>query len=503
MQKKVFLYKYKTMNKYIVSFIIALSNLCFGQQSIEKRIEFELKDGYVEDKIITLGSSGLLHQAVSTNRPIELKNDFYSTNLALIKSSAVQLDSKPFLESLYFKDEFSSYTLLTLTNNRFSIVSSNIKTLTSSKINGTFKGVFINFKVHKNVAIISGIENKIYKLMFVDLISGSLKNIDITYGDFNPKRISIEDFQPLDDEVLVYSSVKTDLKNADLYVTKLDLQGNQLESYNVTNGIPEKLVNVSALKSGNKYIISGVYAKHDSTLKQSTSLESNYSEGVFIGELINQKLNFIKFYSYIDLKNFSTYMPEKKQEDLEKKKETMEANGREMAVKYNFVQHPLTAVNGGYEFLGEAYYPTYMSVYNGSGYTRMFDGYKYTHASLMKFDTQGNLVWDNTFPITYGIKPHFPIRLISKSNIDNQSKLSYPSINSIQSKSINSETGEDISSRETLVIDTQNKDEKVSGMVSVIDYWFGDYYIAFGEQVVVNKTEKSKRKVMYLTKVKL
>lgn len=47
------------------------------------------------------------------------------------------------------------------------------------------------------------------------------------------------------------------------------------------------------------------------------------------------------------------------------------------------------AENGYYYYLGEAYYPTYITTRDAFGgvYT-MFSGYFYTHAVLVKFDNQ-------------------------------------------------------------------------------------------------------------------
>jgi hypothetical protein len=353
-------------------------------------------------------------------------------------------------------------------------------------------------KVANGKAVFKTNHSKISILVIVDLKTGATKGIPFRIEDYGRTDVTIEDYQVYDNEILTFVNAKKNSKNIDLFIWKLNYNGDQTEFYNVTSGIEEKLITVQATKIEEKYVLTGTFSRN----KQATS------QGIFIAEVANKKLNFMKFYNFLELKNFKDYLPQKQQDKIERQKERKEGYGKELLLDFNIATHPIISTKDGYEFLGEAYKPTYRTTSTGMGmngmsnYTTVFDGYQYTHAVLAKFDKQGKLLWDNTFTMSASKKPMKVKKFIKFMQNDSNLNLVFSSYNSIISKSFNPISGSEIKSVSQEIIDTYNSNDKVKRSYSDIEYWYDDNFIAFGEQVIINKeAEKRKRTIIFLNKI--
>lgn len=134
----------------------------------------------------------------------------------------------------------------------------------------------------------------------------------------------------------------------------------------------------------------------------------------------------------------------------------------------------------------------------------VFDGYQDTHAVITKFDTEGNLVWDETFELWQACKPYYPKKLISVAGTtQNTVKLVFASRNKINSKSISFE-GETLVDATSDELETKYDTDKTKWSLSEIDYWYDNYFMSYGMQKIKNKDEKGvkkKRKVYFVSKI--
>jgi hypothetical protein len=218
------------------------------------------------------------------------------------------------------------------------------------------------------------------------------------------------------------------------------------------------------------------------------------------------------------LDNFLSYLPERKQERLEKKKDRKEKKGKEFNIDYRILAHEVMPLEDGYLLLGEAYYPTYRTIsyttttmVNGMVTTRLitqqvFDGYQYTHAMLSKFDKEGNLMWDEIFEMWNAYKPFHVKRFISIAEKNQNSlKLVFASRNKINAKSIDF-GGSVILDSQSEEIQTTFTGDKTKASFSNLAYWYDNYFIAYGQQKIKNKEDandtKKKRKVFFISKIK-
>ena len=137
-------------------------------------------------------------------------------------------------------------------------------------------------------------------------------------------------------------------------------------------------------------------------------------------------------------------------------------------------------------------------------YRTVFDGFRYTHAVIVKFDSQGNLKWDETFEMWPAYKPFHVKRFISiAEKNEHQLKLVFASRSKITSQTVgfNGRIEKDFESE---TIETQYEGDKHKWTYSNIDYWYGRYFLAYGSAKIKNQESAKgdrKRKVFFISKV--
>lgn len=474
--------------------LVLNSAISFAQNGTD-RLEFDLKEDYENQKVFSLQEKGLLIQSTGTKASkgqIEVKNEFYDTNLNLITSESMFVKERTNIIDSYQKNGIN-YSLIRNRRDYVAIVISDINNKSVTKIESEYtdEGTLTEMKVYNDKAIFKSEVHKQNKIVIIDLKTGSAQEVAFKFGDFRRTDIKIEDFQVLDSEVLVFVNAKNSRKSSDLYIASLDLNGAQKDFYKVTDNIEEKLIEVAATKVGSKYVLTGTYSK----------TKSDMSQGLFMAEVDNKNLNFIKFYNFVDLKNFTSYMSESQQRKVERKAENAADKNKELLLNYFIENHPVKVTADGYIFLGEAFYPTYTVYHNGNSSYTQFDGYYYTHAVIAKFNKTGDLLWDNSFEIKPGFKPMTIKRFISMNENKEAVDLSFGNLEEIVYKKIDAENGNTLINDSTEIIDTKLEGDKIRRSFSEVNHWFGNYFIAFGSQTISNSDKERKRKIFFINKL--
>lgn len=499
----------KTTLSTIIFLII--SPFYFSQISYEKRIEFELKDGYYNERITEFKEKGFLmnsRKIQSINNETEWKYDLYNTNLEQVKTKKLLLNKKYFKNET-FSDNERLYTLFTNKKGEYQLITINASNLEEIQVSGLIpkKSYVKSMAILGDYAYLKTIIKKSPFLFAINWKTGEKKLIPVSIKDYSSKRLTLMNFQILKESNEIFLYVKALIKNkiSDIYVIRLNDRGEKEEVFNFTENIDKNIIDISGSKiSNNRYIFTGTYSS------KSTAL----SEGLFFCKSEKSKIDFIKFYNFLDLENFLSYLPERKQKKIEKKKNKKEKKGKEMRFNYRIAAHGLIQLNDGYLFLGEAFYPTYrmesyQTTVNGvttTQYRQVFDGYQYTHAILGKFNKKGELIWDQIFELYGTYKPFYVKRFISiAEQKQNSINLVFSSRNKIYSKSFDF-NGSVLKEKESDKIETNFSGDKTKRTFSNIDFWYDKYFLAYGSQKIINKEKennvKRKRKVYFISKIK-
>lgn len=249
----------------------------------------------------------------------------------------------------------------------------------------------------------------------------------------------------------------------------------------------------------------------------------HYSQGFYLSKFINGQQQFNKYYPFADLDNFWDHLKPRQEERIKKRIERKKERGKVKKFNYRLQVNKIIERDGEYIMIAEAYYPRYS--YAGSATARGFGpgtfnpyganpnqfrgpnfmGYRYTHAVVVGFDRNCNIIWDHTFKI-YDIMNYDLQENVAISTSGDKVVLMYLEENEIRSKIIAKD--EVVEGRTFNPVKLSNESDQVKNRdpsVERIMNWYGDTLYAFGEQSIKNplaESGKTHRKVFYLNKIR-
>lgn len=270
------------------------------------------------------------------------------------------------------------------------------------------------------------------------------------------------------------------------------------------------------------------------------SSSASASQGLYISKIVNNEVAFTKYYSFTDFENFFNFMGDRQMEKMERKIKKKKDAGDDVKLNYRLLVHNIIVTPDQYLLVAEVFYPEYKSasnmyginsyfgnpwmygmpfgmglynpwmwnpLYGGrGGYSnQVFDGFVYTHAVIAGMSKDGNLLWDNSI----SFDKMKSMELTRKVNVqplpDKQVRLVYGNGEELKSKVVK---GHEVTDADiNIPLNTSLEGDKVRrSSIDAVSYWFGNYYLAWGQQRIVNPqagtTEsRGRRDVFYLNKI--
>jgi hypothetical protein len=294
-----------------------------------------------------------------------------------------------------------------------------------------------------------------------------------------------------------------------IWLKSYDQEGNLLMNYPMVPGENTHLLFGRSIKTNNNnQIIAGVFGTRN----------REFSRGMFIASIAPSGLQDLRYYHFGDLKNFFKYMKAKRELRVRNRIERKKIKGKRARFNYRFLVHELIPHNDQFILLGEAFYPKYRNVehaYSSNFFSprsyggviqngRIFEGYVYTHAVVMGFDKEGNLLWDNSFEIN-DVKTFTLEQFVKLQVHGDKIALLYLYQNQIRTKIIKDEQvleGKISDPIRTLrENDLVKKENTGSGK---LEYWYNDYLYASDIQEIITVGGRlPKRRVFYINKLTL
>lgn len=263
--------------------------------------------------------------------------------------------------------------------------------------------------------------------------------------------------------------------------------------------------------NGIKYII-GTYKKSiDKSNKDKYKTYGSGDNGVYF-TVFNEKekQKFIKFYEFTKFDGFEGFVNKGVNKKIKKSKKG-KSSKKNILLGYNLLVHKPIYTENEILTISEAYYAEYHTESRccdsqGRSYTvSVFDGWRTTHALVASFDYEGELLWSTTFAIgTLSFDLKRRIRVLPQ---ENRTVLAFNYDGTIYTKAI---INKEVVDESTVEIETNFGSDKVkSNYKSDMEYWYDNYYIAYGYQKIKkdkgnkNKDIKKKRKVFYFNKIQV
>lgn len=242
---------------------------------------------------------------------------------------------------------------------------------------------------------------------------------------------------------------------------------------------------------------------------------SKFSRGIYMATIAPDGKQKINYYNYGELKNFFSFMKDKRQQRMKNKISRRLARGKKVKLNYRLLVHDVIDRDGTHILLAEAFYPKYVNRSAGpyfSNFSRAGDayqqqyleGYKYTHAVLVGFDDKGKLLWDNSFEINEVLSPQLD-KLVQVLPNDEYTVLLYSYDGTIRTKIIQDDKVLEGKNEEKLAL--QHDTDELSYMdkeASTLLPWYGPYFFAYGTQRIKNKTNDNPgftRRVFFINKI--
>ena len=351
------------------------------------------------------------------------------------------------------------------------------------------------FEVNTKGALIGGYFNRTPLVLFFEfntLKSKILPGLLNEVGELT--QVKINDDQSFN----VLISAKNYQKQQTLWLKNYDPVGNLERNYMLQPEGNNNLIFGRAIQTNsNSQIITGVYGNKN----------SEYSRGLFVARVSNDGVQQIKYYSYADLENFFKYMRVKQEKRVKERINRKKIKGKKIKLQYRFLVHELVPYKNQFILLGEAFYPKFKhidGVYGVSSKSSyVFDGYQYTHAVVLGIDANGQLLWDNSFEIN-DVKTFTLEQFVKMDAQKEKIALLYLYDNQIRTKIIqDSIVVEGKTSNKLQMRPDASPDSEKSPGINKLDYWYDDFFLAYGIQNVgsTNFMSRNKKKVFFVSKV--
>ncbi|WP_247235123.1 hypothetical protein [Telluribacter sp. SYSU D00476] len=265
------------------------------------------------------------------------------------------------------------------------------------------------------------------------------------------------------------------------------------------------------------------------------------SQGLFISKIVDDEVKYTQYHSFTDFDNFFNFMNERQQEKMERRIRKKKESGGDLKLNYRLLVHDIVQKDNQYILVSEVFYPEYRTqnpgmygmssfwgnpmmygspfgygLYNpwlwnpmygprGTYSNQVFNGFVYTHAIVAGISKDGNLMWDNSINFD-GVKS---MELREKINLqvtpNGRTQLVYSHDGAIRSKIIKGESVVD-GDRQVALATSMEGDKVRKTSTDDINHWYGNYYLAWGEQRIVNASagdvqSRGRRNVFYLSKI--
>lgn len=476
---------------------------------------------------------------------------FTKYNVNFIKEWEVQVDVKPRLfpvKNYYDTSTGKLYLLMARGSTSyvvddFQILEMNPVDKSINKLNGAFKRRthITDFVVEHGRVYMGGYGLPPGRdLLFKTLYSVTLLYIPALFGSFNFKlkpvfyiadfnksslyelplllkgnaRISGITTDTITGNVNILYSEKISRKEIRQGIKVLDSVANSIENIVL---LPNENIDVLSgriirFDSSNRIVV-GMYAPRPRGYKESyfnESIHNPASSGLYCAGLEGSKQTFLKLYPYTRFANFYNFLSDRSQMRIKKKMARRQARGKTYQARYYVMANDLIIQDTGCVFLAEAYYPEYETrcetVFNPNGTTyqrcySVFVGYRVTHAIAAAFGKNGDLLWDNSFEVmdvvSFELKPR--VKALPDGN---ELLLVYAFNGELKSKVI--AAGTVVEGKNTVKIEAAKPNDKIKESYgSGIEYWYNNYFIAYGYQKIKNPTNtgNTKRRVFYFNKI--
>jgi hypothetical protein len=491
-----------------ISFIltVCLALPCFGQVAQLDRYELVLENrvGLDNPQVLSLDTEGILiHRRIKGKTMDQL--DLIKIDTALRENwrGAITIEKNLSISKVVARNKMVYMLLRSVAygNFDFNVLAMDVRTRAYSRylIKNLIPLNPTDFSISTNAILIGGYFNSRPVVLHFSFATGRSRLLP---GFFNELG-ELNQIKTYDDGLIdIVVSTRNIERKKVLWIRSYSPEGDLLNTSVLEGDVNKSLIFGRSLrKPDGTQIIAGSFGVRN----------VEFSRGIFIAGINSGSENIIQYYNFSDLENFFKFMKPGRESRLRERIEKRKIRGKKNRQSYRFLPQELNQYGNDYLLLGEVFYPRYQyaSPYSfiGSSFRgeRIFDGYRYTHASIIGFDQNGKLKWDNAFEMN-DIKTFTLSQYVKLAPANDRLGMLYLFENELRSKTI--QRNQVLEGKSTKALkskfDADIIKEKETES-SALEYWHDSYFFAYGIQYVHNREDGKNgtgRRVLFINKLK-
>jgi hypothetical protein len=514
------------MKKIITGLLLVGLAFTAGFAQNNKRIEIQTKKSADEYAVVPVGQEGVV--AFSELSPGKITFTRFDTTLALTYTVDCAFNRNLSMIDHFFYDNYLYLLLGARRKTEYQVVRLSVTAGFAERFDFySIRDVEVaEFKAIGNDVYISARTKNEPVLLHVNLITRKTRVLPAAFkGKTQIQSMEIDNITK-QINVAFANQYKNEYK---IIVKSFGKEGEEVKQSQVTAPKDKRLLNgkLTSMKAREDLII-GTFGLRSSGSKE-------YSQGMYFSKVNLGQPNpvFTRFYSFTDFQNFFKGLPPRDRDRKERQAQKAKKKGSDLKLDYRLLVHDVIEKDDQYIVVAESYYPTYRNnnnYYNGFGSpfgispfyspfggfyspyyygnpwnmrnNQIFDGFQYTHAVIAGFNKEGKLLWDNVLELN-------DVKLMT---LKEQVKVSFSGDNIILAYSIKGRLkskiirgNQVVEGKEDIPIATEFSDDKVrKNQVSNIEFWYDNYFLAWGFQRISNNKNqevRGTRNVLYCNKV--
>ncbi len=394
-----------------------------------------------------------------------------------------------------------------------------------------FKAVISQFKAVAGQLVMTGESDAQSFIMHLDPKTNEQKIVSGSqYDDYYLANLATDTTSQTFSVVLAGKTSKT----KSIVFCNYEANGTLIEKATIPNQTDYNLLSFKAFaKSKDRQILLGAYA-----LRQWSK-----PQGIYVADMRQGEKPVLKFYDFCYLNNFFGYMKPAKREKYLSRIREKKKDGENSRYNLDLVLDDITLTDNKLVLSGETFTtilqdnrnalgtgvfsPTLM-VFNPMLYTRMpyyafgantfpYYGYNniwnnpinspqvtqydYKQAFVCVFDLDGRLLWDNSISLE-DIRTINPNLYLACSVMGEQNQLLYLEKGMLFYKNTQKSAASDSVFKQTLMPESPN-DRVYDRQGEVFTNWYGNKYLYYGTQQIRNTEKQTRRKVFFISSLRI
>lgn len=436
----------------------------------------------------------------ATNGTKDLKIDFFDKDLKPAGSTIEKVKDRSFLfDSCRYNNTL--YIFYKDRRDAMDIVMIDLEKRTSKTINTTFDIDVDLFrsKAFQDKIVLQVSEGKTFKFKVFNIASSEWKTISFEKFDNRRTFISLKDFTLNEIGIDVYY---VDLDEPEKFeIVTLGYDGLVKDSYTLDINENFYFLNLNVSNFEGKTLLSGNYSEN----------KNEESIGVFIGEILDKKLDKITQIPFTKLNSFLETLTEKEKNVLNRKQEKANEKDAEVVIPQYALARPLYKVSDGFCLMTELFLYYYRQERNKI----ITVGWESKMGIMVKFDKNFSYVWDGSIEVADPEKGKFSLenmgefylrektQIVQENVNDSTVTLAVTRFDNVRYRVYNQKDGNLLTENKVKKTDIPNLKLKrnlitYNGFDYSLSPW-NDYYLLQGTQTILDK----KLDVYFLEKLKL